>query len=158
MAEKWFWITVAVRRLRETFPHADPPRRKPSVRDVTGWITHHPDSLDEDKTQRLKEILDRCPALDPTARHVRSFAELMNNRRGQELKDWITRVRADRLPALHTFATGLEQHLDAVVASLSLRYSSGAVEGHNNKIKMLKRQMSGRANLDLLRKRVLHAA
>ncbi|MFF3127352.1 hypothetical protein ACFVRD_34780 [Streptomyces sp. NPDC057908] len=46
-------------------------------------------------------------------------------------------VQADELPALHTFVNGLGQDLDAVVAGLSLRYSSGAVEGHNNKIKML---------------------
>lgn len=44
-----------------------------------------------------------------------------------------------------------------MVAGLNLRYSSGAVEGHNNKIKMLKRQMFGRAGFDLLRLRVLHA-
>ncbi|MEU5093090.1 transposase [Streptomyces sp. NPDC021356] len=62
------------------------------------------------------------------------------------------------LPALHTFVTGLGQDLEAVVAGLSLRYSSGAVEGHNNKIKMLKRQTFGRANFDLLRKRALLAA
>ncbi|MDQ1015067.1 transposase [Streptomyces afghaniensis] len=53
---------------------------------------------------------------------------------------------------------GLGQDLDAVVAGLSLPYSSGAVEGHNNKIEMLERQMFGRANFDLLRKRVLLAA
>ena len=40
---------------------------------------------------------------------------------------------------------------------LSLRWSSGAVEGHVNRIKMLKRQMYGRANPDLLRRRVLPA-
>lgn len=39
-----------------------------------------------------------------------------------------------------------------------MRYSSGVVEGHNNRIKMLKRQMFGRASLDLLRKRALLAA
>ncbi|MFE7318529.1 transposase [Streptomyces sp. NPDC057555] len=66
--------------------------------------------------------------------------------------------RADDLPALHTFVNGLGQDLGAVVAGLSLRYSSGAVEGHNNKIKMLKRQIFGRANLDLLRKRILLTA
>ncbi|MFI9601409.1 transposase [Streptomyces sp. NPDC052043] len=59
---------------------------------------------------------------------------------------------------MQTFATGLLQDLDAFVAGLTLRYSSGAVERHNNKIKMIKRQMFGRANFDLLRKRVLHAA
>ncbi|MFF8992407.1 transposase [Streptomyces sp. NPDC014983] len=56
---------------------------------------------------------------------------------------------------MHTFVTGLGQDLDAVIAGLSLRYSSGAVEGQNNEIKMLKWRMFGRANFDLLRKQVL---
>ncbi|MED7947407.1 transposase [Streptomyces sp. BE303] len=147
-----------VHRLREAFPRQDPPRRKPSVRDVTGWITRHPDRLDADDAQRLKEILARVPALAATAEHVRNFAELMSNRRGRQLKQWIAAVQSDQAPALAAFATGLLTDLDAVVAGLSLRYSSGAVEGHNNKIKMLKRQMFGRAGFDLLRLRVLHAA
>ncbi|MFJ3176639.1 transposase [Streptomyces roseus] len=63
----------------------------------------------------------------------------MNNRRGHRLKDWTAQVQADSIPALQTFATGLEQDLAAVVVGLSLRFSSGALEGHNNKTKMLKR-------------------
>ncbi|MFJ1990863.1 transposase [Streptomyces asiaticus] len=147
-----------VRELREAFPHQDPLRKSPSVRDVTSWITRHPDSLKDDQAQQLKAILTRCPELGRTAEHVRAFAELMNNRQGRHLGTWIARVQDDDLPALHTFTTGLSQDLGAVVAGLSLRYSSGAVEGHNNKIKMLKRQMFGRANVDLLRKRALLAA
>ncbi|MFD5775474.1 transposase [Streptomyces sp. PDY-4] len=128
------------------------------MRNVTSWLTRHPDRLTDDQAQQLKAILTRCPGLNRTAHHVRAFAELMNNRQGKHLDQWITSVTADDLPALHTFVTGLGQDLDAVVAGLSLRYSSGAVEGHNNKIKMLKRQMFGRANFDLLRKRVLLSA
>jgi len=134
------------------------PRKNPSVRDVTSWITRHPDSLNDDQSQRLKAVLARCPELDRTAQHVRVFAELMNDGQGRRLGQWIDGVQADDLPALRSFVTGLGQDLDAVVAGLSLRYSSGAVEGHNNKNKMLKRQMFGRANFDLLRKRVLLAA
>ncbi|MYS19286.1 MULTISPECIES: transposase [unclassified Streptomyces] len=137
-----------VHRLRQAFPRQDPPRRRPSVRDVTGWITRHPDRLDADDAQRLKEILARVPALAAAARHVRAFAEVMNDRRGRQLKEWIAAVRADQVPAVHTLAVGLLQDLDAVVAGLSLSYSSGAVEGHNNKIKMFKRQMFGRAGFD----------
>jgi transposase len=44
----------------------------------------------------------------------------------------------------------------AVTAGLTTPYSSGAVEGHVNRIKMIKRQMAG-AKPDLLRKRVLLA-
>ncbi|WXH43010.1 transposase family protein [Streptomyces netropsis] len=125
-----------VRRLREAFPRDDAPRKPPSVRDVTSWITRHPDILSTDQAQQLKDILTRCPALDSAAEHMRAFADLMNNRQGRHLHQWIAPVEADDLPALHTFA----------------------VEGHNNKIKMLKRQMFGRASFDLLRKRVLLAA
>ncbi|MFI1259141.1 transposase [Streptomyces netropsis] len=82
----------------------------------------------------------------------------MNNRQGRRLPHWIARAQADDLPTLHTFTTGLGHDLDAVIAGQSMRCSSGPVEGHNNKIKILKRQMFGRANFDLLRKRVLLAA
>ena len=46
----------------------------------------------------------------------------------------------------------------AVKASMSLEVSNGPVEGLNNKLKMLKRQMYGRAGLDLLAKRFIMAA
>jgi transposase len=42
-----------------------------------------------------------------------------------------------------------------VANGLTLPYSSGPVEGNVNRLKMLKRQMYGRAKFDLLRKRVL---
>nr|WP_245692167.1 transposase [Streptomyces katrae] len=46
---------------------------------------------------------------------------------------------------------------DAVIAGLAPPWNSGVAEGHVNRIKMLKRQMFGRAGFDLLRKRVLLA-
>jgi transposase len=61
-------------------------------------------------------------------------------------------------PALRSFVTGLRADLDAVTAGLTLPHNSGPVEGTVNRIKMIKRQMYGGANLDLLRIRVLHAA
>lgn len=64
-------------------------------------------------------------------------------------------VRADDLPQLHRFVRGLETDHDGVRNGPTLIYSFGAVEGHVNRIKMLKRQMYGRAGFDLLRKRIL---
>ena len=52
------------------------------------------------------------------------------------------------------FAAGLRRDYDAVRAGLTLEQRSGRVEGTVDKIKMLKRQMCGRANFDLLRTRV----
>ena len=56
------------------------------------------------------------------------------------------------------FAQGLNQDLDAVTNGLTMPWSSGPVEGRVNHIKMIKRQMFGRAGLALLRKRVLLTA
>jgi transposase len=53
------------------------------------------------------------------------------------------------------FGTGLLSDFDAVRNGLTQHWSSGAVEGNINRVKMIKRQMYGRAKLDLLRKRVL---
>lgn len=61
------------------------------------------------------------------------------------------------MPGISRFATGLNAD-PAVAAGLSLPLSSGRVEGNVNRIKMIKRQMYGRADFDLLRKRVLLAA
>ncbi|MGH3593464.1 MAG: transposase [Pseudonocardiaceae bacterium] len=67
-------------------------------------------------------------------------------------------IDAEDLPHLHRFVTGLKRDYQAVRNGLTLSHSSGRVEGNINRIKMIKRQMYGRANFDLLRKRVLLAA
>jgi len=54
------------------------------------------------------------------------------------------------------FAASLTADLSAVRAAFSSPWSSGQVEGQINRLKYLKRQMYGRAKLDLLRIRVLH--
>ncbi|MFE5487491.1 hypothetical protein [Streptomyces sp. NPDC056527] len=64
-------------------------------------------------------------------------------------------VRRDDLPGLHTLAAGIDRDRNAVIAGLTLPWSSGVAEGHVNRIKMLKRRMFGRAGFALLCKRVL---
>jgi len=88
---------------------------------------------------------------------VRSFADMLANLHGDHLGAWITTAQQAALPGVTGFATGLTSDLDAVTAGLTLPHSSGPVEGNVNRIKMLKRQMYGRAHFDLLRKRVLLA-
>jgi transposase len=63
--------------------------------------------------------------------------------------------RRDDLPSLLTLAAGIDRDCDAVTAGLTLSWSSGVVECHVNRIKMLERQMFGRAGFALLRKCVL---
>ena len=82
---------------------------------------------------------------------------MMTGLPGEDLEQWITDVEHDSLAPLASFARNLRRDQDAVHAGLTLNHNSGPVEGTVNKIKMLKRQMFGRASFDLLRTRVLHA-
>ncbi|MFI5534107.1 transposase [Kitasatospora sp. NPDC051853] len=82
---------------------------------------------------------------------------MLHDRRGDLLPEWMTRGLADDLPALHPLVAGLRRDQDAVVAGLSSTWRSGQVEGHATRIKLLKRKGYGRANLDLLSRRILLA-
>ena len=65
-----------------------------------------------------------------------------------------TIANIDELRA-HAFIRGLCEDLPVVIAGLSLPYSNGPAEGVNTKVKLLKRQMYGRAGFALLRSRIL---
>lgn len=129
----------------------------PKVRHITSWILRDPATLDESQKASLDGVRARCPHLDALASHVTEFAKILTGRRGEQLDAWITKASADDQPDLRSFITGLKRDYQAVLNGLTLPYSSGKVEGNVNRIKMLKRQMYGRAGFDLLRKRVLLA-
>ncbi|MGW3368567.1 ISL3 family transposase [Streptosporangium canum] len=152
-----------VRRFLHNFRGTQIPALQPTAhgipaRDVTGWILRHPDTLDENEKLQFKQIRARCEQLDRLADHVTVFAEMMTQRHGHLLSDWLERVETDDIPELHRLAAGLRRDQAAVTAGLTLPHSSGTVEGNVNRIKMLKRQTYGRAGLALLRKRVLLAS
>lgn len=140
-----------------TRPDLTTVRRPRSVRQVTGWICRHPDNLVQRATEQLQAILDRCPELRTAAELVHSFADMLTHLHGERLTAWIAAAEQAALPGITRFATGLTADLAAVTAGLSLPFSSGPVEGNVNRIKMIKRQMYGRAGFDLLRKRILLA-
>lgn len=132
--------------------------RPPSPRVVAGWIPRRPETLPEIDHLRLKAVLVHCPELDALTTHVRSFAQILTERQGERLPQWLDAVRRDDIPSLHALAAGVERDRDTAIAGLTLPWNSGVVEGHVSRIKILKRQMFGRAGFALLRKRVLLAS
>ena len=59
---------------------------------------------------------------------------------------------------MRQFAATLRQDLAAVRNAICEPWSSGQTEGQITKLKLVKRQMYGRAKLDLLRARLVQAA
>ncbi|MFI0967761.1 transposase [Streptomyces sp. NPDC021080] len=116
-----------------------------------------PERLAAVDAAELEEIRTACSHLDAAARRVHDFAEMLHDLRGDQLPDWMDRVLADDLPALYSLVSGLRRDFDAVTAGLSTPWSSGQVEGHVTRVELLERMAYGRADLDLLRQRVLLA-
>jgi transposase len=159
-AKGWQGSVQAVQRYVRPFramTAAPPPGPVvPATRQITRWLLTRPAALGDQEQAQLAGIFDRCPHLDALAGHVRSFAEMMTRRQGEhELEGWLTAAEASDLPELRSFANGIRRDQQAVTNGLTLPYSSAAVEGNVTKIKMLKRQMYGRASFNLLRKRVI---
>ena len=85
-----------------------------------------------------------------------AFFGLVHRRDIDGFERWLAKASDCRVPELRRFATGLKADLSAVRAAFTSEWSSGQVEGQVNRLKFVKRQMYGRAKLDLLRIRVLH--
>jgi transposase len=147
---------VSTWRTSPTAPSPTPVRSLTS-RQVTTLMMRPRHKLTTDEHSQLRDVLDRCEALRTVNDLVSDFAGMARERQGHHLNTWIAAAQASGIPQLRRFATGLLADYDAVRAGLTLRWSSGAVEGNVTRIKAIKRQMYGRANFDLLRRRVLLA-
>ena len=80
---------------------------------------------------------------------------IVRHRQEDRLDSWLDKVKISGLPALLSFANGLLKDLVAVRNALHYAWSNGQTEGQVNRLKFIKRSMYGRANFDLLPKRVL---
>ena len=93
------------------------------------------------------------------SRHRRFAASsaLVRQRQPEHLDPWLERASTSALEAVRRFTSGLREDYAAVKAGVTLPWSSGPVEGHINRLKMVKRHMFGRARLDLLSRRFIRA-
>lgn len=86
------------------------------------------------------------------------FLRLLRQRQGEALEAWLMKALESSFKPFQSFAAGLLDDYAAVKASMMSNVSNGPVEGLNNRLKLLKRQMYGRAGLELLSKRFILAS
>ena len=86
---------------------------------------------------------------------VGRFVNMVRSGEHDDLDDWLTEAEDGLLASL---ARGLNADRHVVLAALREPWSNGQTEGQINKLKAFKRQMYGRAGLDLLRERPVPAA
>ena len=116
----------------------------------------------EDREVAAQQRLDRVRAADAEVGAALDLADefvsMVRQRSGAGLADWLARAAETSAQEIRGFVGGIRQDEAAVLAGLSDAWSNGPVEGHVNRLKVIKRTMYGRAGLELLRARVLHAA
>ena len=151
-----------VRRFVEGWRKADtpPPVRRvlPGPQNLCWLLLRRRSELDDAERAVLTQLCRRSSELGASRRLAQRFLVLVRERRGTQLEQWVADVQTTGPPELRGFGRNLHRDWLAVHAGLTVRWSSGPVEGNVNRVKLIKRQMFGRAKFDLLRKRVLLAS
>ena len=135
-----------------TIIEADKPL---TPRGATWLVMRREAKRDDDARQQLARLRDHEGEIAEAITLAQDFADLVRQRQPDTLDTWLEHAIASCLQPFQSFAKGLREDYAAVKAGVTLPWSTGPVEGQINRLKMLKRQMYGRANIDLLRQRVL---
>ncbi|QQP93326.1 ISL3 family transposase (plasmid) [Skermanella sp. TT6] len=126
----------------------EPPTPRRAVRLLTGEA----DKLSDDDRRFVTALLERSPTIAIAVDLIRRFTTMVKDQMAGALDGWLREAEGS---ALTSFATGLRRDEDALRAALTEPWSNGQVEGQVNRLKVIKREMYGRAGFDLLRCRVL---
>ena len=116
-----------------------------------------PEKLTAKQQQQLEQICQASSDVHTMYLLSQEFVTLLKQHQAEALDDWLKRAQACHVAELTSFVNGIRRDYAAVQAACSRSESNGVTEGHINRLKFLKRQMFGRAHLDLLRIKVLHA-
>jgi transposase len=113
------------------------------------------DGLQEEEKSHLQALFVENQKLREIHQLAQAFQKMLSQKSPDLLDDWLLKMEACGVKKLQNFASGLRQDYGAVKAALSCDWSNGQVQGQVNRLKMIKHQMYGRANFDLLRLKVL---
>src|SRR5215472_2334377 len=133
------------------------PVRHVSPKEAAALLSKPKPMLNE-RQCKIVEFLKRIPDW-VTMRHlVLSFRTILRRGAVGTLDWWMKEAEKAGITAISRFVRRLKRDRAAVENAVAYSWSNGPVEGHINRLKAVKRQMYGRAGLELLRSRVLPLA
>ena len=129
---------------------------------AVGLLLTRPDERAPEQELAVAQVRALHPDLGAAVTLLDRFAALIRGRANPQqearLARWMEDAEHSAIAELVAFTVKLRQDMAAVLAGLTLPWSQGQVEGQILKLKLLRRQMYGRGNVDLVRKRALRAA
>lgn len=132
-------------------------QRRLSSRSAAFLMILPSEKLTAKERQQVEHICQTSDELRTVYLLSQEFMTLLKERQAEALDSWLKRAKESQVSELTSVVNGISRDYAAVRAACSLPWSNRVVEGHVNRLKFLKRQMFGRAHLDLLRVKVLHA-
>lgn len=133
------------------------PVRLPSASRVSRWLMPRRMIRGEENyaSRFIESMCQKEPQLKMAQQLSLDFYRMLKTKNKSQLNQWFSDVSQSGLIDLQRVAAGMEADATAIHEAISSRWSNGVVEGHVNRLKMLKRQMYGRAGFELLRRRVM---
>jgi transposase len=117
-------------------------------------MTTKRDHLTKAETVTVAAIEQSIPMLADAHALIGRFHAMIRKRAEIELEPWIDESKRS---LIGSFANGIANDKGAVHAAITQPWSNGQVEAQITKLKLVKRQMYGRAKLDLLQARLIGA-
>ena len=147
------WMIARWRPARSP-PHQRRPRLKQHVR----WLLlRPPERLTADERSDLARVLAADPALAAGHALAQRFRDALRRRDLGAFEPWLADAERSGLAPFVGLAEGMRADRAAIANAFRLPWSTGPVEGHVNRLKLIKRRGYGRAKTDLIRSRVLAA-
>ncbi len=146
-----------VRRLTVDRAQVRAPVVTLTPRSAATLVLRRPEDRSDGQHTTIKELIKLHPQIDTTIQLFEWFAGIIRRQRDENIKEWIGIAKGSGVPEIKGFAAKLLQDLSAVIAGVELPWSQGQTEGQVTRLKFIRRQMYGRGEFDLLRKRVLRA-
>jgi transposase len=137
----------------EQSPYTRP--QGPSARTVSFVVVNRPEKRSRLAQLYLEQLCQVDSQMAQLYELALAFLTLVRERRGEDLAAWRTQVAQSGMDPLVRFAAGLQDDLTAIQAGLTLPWSNGVTKGQVNRLKLLKRQAYGRAQVAFLRQRMV---
>lgn len=135
---------------------AAPPPKLPSLKTLCWMFLKPLGKLNPEERNLREKLLASSLETARGLKLIEEFRLIVRKREVEQFDAWLERSRKNELIEFANFERGLRRDEAAVRAALEHEWSQGQVEGQVNRLKLIKRQMFGRANFDLLKARVLY--
>jgi transposase len=129
--------------------------RRQLTRHVPWLLPRAPDLLKDQERADLERVLAADALLDAGYNLVQRFRVALHELDVTAFKQWLIDAAASDLNPFARLAAGMTDDLDAITNAFRYPWSTGPVEGHITRVKLIKRAGYGRAKLALLRARIL---